>query len=108
MRRAEFEARHDSQYAANSLNTLAEVLLQQQHMDLALPLLQQAWQIQKQVLGDEHPDIARSLANLAAISSAQGEESQAEHYKERATAIQQKILLPYASDLNDSWRENAV
>jgi tetratricopeptide (TPR) repeat protein len=86
-------------HTANSLNTLAEISCDQKAYNRAGELLQQALQIQEELLGAEHPETARSLYNLAAISAAQRDYIQAEGYCARALAIRQQALLPQHPDL---------
>lgn len=86
-------------HAASSLNTLAEIACDQQACSRAEELLQQALQIQEELLGAEHPETARSLYNLAVLSAAQGDYNRAEGYFSRALAIRQRTLLPQHPDL---------
>ena len=61
----------------------------------AKPLHQRALAIRERSLGPaEHPDIARSLNNLAALYHVQGRLADAEPLFERALAIVEKALGP--------------
>lgn len=89
----------DNEDTANSLNTQAEIFCTQEAYAQAGPLLQQALQIQEQLLDPEHPQTARSLNNLAALCTAQGNLKQATDYCERALAIRRRALPPEHPDL---------
>lgn len=91
---------NDSRVAA-SLNTLAEILYEQKRYDQAAELLQQALHIQEQTLGMEHPQVARSLYNLALLAvTPQDDYQDAADYCARALAIRQQALLPHHPDLS--------
>ena len=45
-------------------------------------------------LGPEHPDVARSLNNLAGLYRAQGQYAKAEPLYQRALGIREKALVP--------------
>ena len=65
----------------------------------AEPLYQRALAIREKVLGPEHPDVATSLNNLAALYHAQGRYADAEPLFQRALAIQEKALGPEHPDV---------
>ena len=54
--------------------------------------IEQALAIQQKVLGEEHPDTAKSLNDLAGLYQAQGKYEQAEPLYQQALAIRQKVL----------------
>jgi len=58
----------------------------------ALPLAEEALAIRKKVLGEEHPDYAVSLHNLAALYSAMGDYARAEPLYRQALEIWKKVL----------------
>lgn len=89
----------DGYQVADSFNTLAEISYAQKDYAGVEDLLQQALQIQEQVLGAEHPAIARSLHNLAVLCTAQGEYMRATDYCARALTIRRQALLPEHPDL---------
>jgi len=64
--------------AAERLNQQAFELYQQGKYSEAIPLAERALAIRKKVLGDNHPNVATSLNNLAALYESQGRYSQAE------------------------------
>ena len=57
---------------AEKLNQQVEQLYQQGKYAEAIPLAEKALAIQEKVLGKEHPDVATSLNNLAALYQSQG------------------------------------
>jgi CHAT domain-containing protein/Tfp pilus assembly protein PilF len=71
----------------------------------ALGLAQKALEIRKQVLGEHHPDVARSLNNLAFLYHFQGDYAQAEPLFRQALAIHKQVLgerhPDYATSLNN-------
>ncbi|XP_044175409.1 uncharacterized protein LOC122958555 [Acropora millepora] len=60
-----------------------------------------------QLLGSQHPDVARSYNKLAVVLSDQGDLKQAKEYHERALAIQQQTLGPQHPDVASSYNNLA-
>jgi tetratricopeptide (TPR) repeat protein len=60
----------------------------------AEPLYKRSLAILERALGPDHPDIATSLNNLAAMYGAQGREADAEPLYKRALAIREKTTAP--------------
>ncbi|MBD2300661.1 tetratricopeptide repeat protein [Nostoc sp. FACHB-190] len=58
----------------------------------ALPWYRQCLEVAKKRLGEEHPDVARSLNNLAALYLSQGRYSEAEPLYIQALALRRKML----------------
>jgi tetratricopeptide (TPR) repeat protein len=48
--------------------------------------------LRQKLLGDEHPDVATSFNNLAALYESQGRYSEAEPLFQQALALRQKLL----------------
>ncbi|MFM6321643.1 MAG: CHAT domain-containing tetratricopeptide repeat protein [Microcystis panniformis] len=67
-------------------------LYQQGKYNEAIPLAEQALAIYKQQLGDNHPDTAASLNNLAGLYYSQGRYSEAEPLYKQALAIKKQQL----------------
>ena len=71
----------------------------------AEPLYRQALEIRKKALGENHPDYATSLNNLAALYQAQGDYARAEPLFRQALEIRKKALgenhPDYATSLNN-------
>ena len=67
-------------------------LYQQGKYNEAIPLAEQALAIRKKVLGDNHPNTARSLNNLAGLYESQGRYSEAEPLYKQALAIKKQQL----------------
>jgi len=71
----------------------------------ALSLAQEALAIRKEVLGEEHPDYATSLNNLAGLYHAMGDYARAEPLYRQAMEIEKKVLgevhPDYAISLNN-------
>ncbi|NOS90117.1 MAG: tetratricopeptide repeat protein [Methylococcaceae bacterium] len=78
--------------AAHLLNQLGYYLNAKAYYALALPLFQQALDIYKSVLGDNHPDTATSLNNLAALYKTQGDYAQALPLYQQALDIRKTVL----------------
>ncbi len=53
---------------------------------------QQALTMRKRLLGEDHPDIAQSLHNLATLYSNQGHHSEAEHLSKLALVMRKQLL----------------
>ena len=71
----------------------------------AIPLAEKLVVVVRRAKGDEHPDTARSLNNLAALYQAMGDYAKAEPLDKEALEIRQKVLgrdhLLTAVSLND-------
>jgi tetratricopeptide (TPR) repeat protein len=105
---------------AQSLNNLAELLRVQGKYDEAQPLYQQSLAIRREVcaihlvassrdhsckvLGEEHPDVADSLNNLAAFLSAQGKHNEALVYANQSLDIRRRKLGDEHPDTRNSAR----
>lgn len=59
---------------------------------LIVGIEKQALQMKRQLLGEEHPDVATSLNNLAGLYSSQGRYSQAEPLYQQALEICERCL----------------
>ncbi len=75
---------------AQSLNNLAELYRAQGRYAEAEPHYQRALAILEKVLGPEHPDVATSLENYAALLRETEREDQAEEMEARAKASRAK------------------
>jgi tetratricopeptide (TPR) repeat protein len=58
----------------------------------ARPYYEKALEIRKKVLGDEHPDTARSLNNLAILCYYENDFKEAADLMRKALAIRMKVL----------------
>ncbi|MGF1980978.1 MAG: tetratricopeptide repeat protein [Nostoc sp. CmiSLP01] len=70
--------------------------------DKAKPWYEQCLEITKQRLGEEHPDVATSLNNLAALYHSQGRYSEAEPLYIQALALCRNLLGEEHTDVADS------
>ena len=77
---------------ATSLNNLAGLYSFQGRYPEAEPLLLEALDLYKQLLGDNHPDVALSLNNLAALYDSQGRYPEAEPLYLEAIKIATQVL----------------
>ena len=78
--------------AARLLNVSGSYLLHRGRHAEAEPLWQRALEIQEQQLGQDHPNTATSLNNLALLYRAQGRYAEAEPLLQRALAIREQQL----------------
>ena len=83
-----------SQAAGRLLNGTAYYLFERARYVEAGPLFQRSLTIREKVLGPEHPDVATSLNNLAALYRAQGKYEEAEPLYQRSLTILEKVLGP--------------
>ena len=74
------------------LNNLGGALYQKGQYGKAEPLLLQSLQINRTVLGEEHPDTATTLNNLAALYEAQGRYEEAEPLLLQSLQIRRTVL----------------
>lgn len=81
---------YDSAAASRLLNQTAYYLVQQGRYGDAEPLYEQALELSKRLLGDDHPDIATSLNNLAELYRTQGRYGQAEPLYRQALELSQQ------------------
>jgi CHAT domain-containing protein len=77
---------------ALKLNQQVVQLRDQGQYAAAIPLAERALAIREKVLGQEHPDVATSLNNLALLYSEMGNYSQAEPLYQRSLAIREKVF----------------
>jgi CHAT domain-containing protein/Flp pilus assembly protein TadD len=90
---------------ASRLSGLAASLHNKREYAKAEKLYKQALQIQKQLLGEQHPIYAQGLSNLATMHRARGESAQAERLYRQVVEIRKKLLgerhPDYARSLNN-------
>ena len=95
---------------ATALNELAQLLQDQGKLDEAAPLMRQALAIFKKVHGEEHPNVANTLHNLALLLRNQDPDSaEAARLGKQALAIAEKTLdpdHPYLQEYRDDWGDD--
>ena len=87
------------------LNVL-RALASQGNLEEAVPLLKQALEISKKALGEEHPDVAMDMSNLAGVLLRQGHTEEAARMGKQALAINEKALgpdHPYTQHTRREW-----
>jgi CHAT domain-containing protein len=77
---------------AERLNQQVVKLYNQRKYEKAIPLAQRSLAIREKALGKDHPSVATSLSNLAALYQSQGKYVQAEPLHKRSLAILEKAL----------------
>ncbi|NET67072.1 MAG: tetratricopeptide repeat protein [Moorea sp. SIO1G6] len=77
---------------AKQLNQQVIELYKQGKYSEAIPLAQDALRIRKQLLGEEHPDIATSLNDLGLLYDAMGRYEQAEPLLNQALEMRRRLL----------------
>jgi tetratricopeptide (TPR) repeat protein len=77
-----------------TLDAEARSLCKQGHYDRAIEVAKKALEIAEKALGPDHPDVATSLNNLAALYQTQGQYAQVEPLYKRSLAIREKALGP--------------
>ena len=85
--------------AGRLLNQAGYYLTRRARFSEAEPPYQRALAIREKVLGPDHPDVAQSLNNLAALYHEQGKHATAEPLYQRALAIREKALGPEHPDV---------
>ena len=90
---------------AQQLSQQVLQLNQQGKYDEAVPLAERALAIRRKILGEEHPDVATGLNNLAALYENQGRYAEAEPLYQQALELHQYLLgkdhLDFALSLNN-------
>lgn len=76
--------------------------------DPARPYLEQALEIRKKVLGEEHPDTATSLNNLAVLCFYENKFNEAAGHVRKALAIRKKVLGKGHPETRSSMEDLAV
>jgi len=76
--------------------------------DRAVIVSQKALEVAEQNVGPDHPDVARSLNNLAGLYDAQGDYAKAEPLFKRSLAISEKALGPDHPDVATSLENLAA
>ncbi|MBW4634262.1 MAG: tetratricopeptide repeat protein [Iphinoe sp. HA4291-MV1] len=76
---------------ATSLNNLAYLHFSQGRYTEAEPLYQQALQLTRRLLGEEHPHVASSLNNLAGLYRYQGRYAEAEPLYQQALELRRRL-----------------
>jgi tetratricopeptide (TPR) repeat protein len=74
----------------------------------AEPLHKRSLTISEKALGPEHPNVARSLINLALLYTDQGKYSEAEPLYKRSLAVREKVLGPEHPDVARSLNSLAA
>ncbi len=93
---------------AERLNQQVIQLYQQGKYAEAIPLAEQALAIRKKVLGDNHPDVAASLNNLAELYQSQGRYTEAEPLYQQSLAIFKQQLGDNHPDVAQSLHNLAL
>jgi tetratricopeptide (TPR) repeat protein len=81
-------------------------LHEQGKYDESISLFRQSLEIMRKVLGEEHPNVAALLNNLAALLRAQGKYYEACVYGRQALSIVNRALgsnHPIAQQLRNNW-----
>ena len=82
----------ESETSALLLARTAYYLYERGRYSEAEPLYQQALEMRKRLLGDEHPDVASSLNNLANLYDSQGRYTEAEPLYQQALEMRKRLL----------------
>ena len=98
----------DSEPAALLLNETGYYLNQRGQYSEAEPLYVEALSMSKRLLGDEHPSVASSLNNLAALYDNQGRYSDAEPLYEEALSMRKRLLGDEHPDVASSLNNLAA
>ncbi|MBD2102058.1 FxSxx-COOH system tetratricopeptide repeat protein, partial [Leptolyngbya sp. FACHB-261] len=89
---AETLQREFPQVVSDLLNQTGYYLAQRAQYTEAEPLLAQALELRQRLLGQDHPDVATSLNNLALLYDSQGRYSEAEPLYLQALELRQRLL----------------
>jgi non-specific serine/threonine protein kinase/serine/threonine-protein kinase len=76
------------------MNLLAIILSEENRLPEAESLLQQTLDIQRRVLGPEHPETLKSMDSLATLMSGEGRYSDAAKLERETLDIQRRVLAP--------------
>ncbi len=93
---------------AETLLVLGDLALRQGQPAKAEPLLRRALAVSEKSLGGEHPQVARAVASLAAVSRIQGKFAEAEPLYQWALAVREKVFGPEHPEVAESLEAYAV
>jgi tetratricopeptide (TPR) repeat protein len=93
---------------ATSLNNLAGIYREKGRYSEAEPLYQQALQIRKRLLGENHPSFATSLNNLAGLYKSTGQYTKAELLYQQALELRKHLLGENHADVAASLNNLAL
>ncbi|MDZ7962310.1 MAG: tetratricopeptide repeat protein [Aulosira sp. DedQUE10] len=94
--------------AALLLNRTGYYLKERGQYSEAEPLYQTALSLRQRLLGQEHPDVATSYNNLAALYRSQGRYSEAEPLYQTALSLRQRLLGQEHPDVATSYNNLAL
>jgi nephrocystin-3 len=89
----------ESVAVADSATVVGQFLHEMGLYSSALPFAERSLAIRERALGPDHPDVASSLSNLAALYQAQGDYPRALPLFERSLAIRERALGPDHPDV---------
>ncbi|XP_044174523.1 uncharacterized protein LOC114977301 [Acropora millepora] len=98
----------DHSYAASAHSLMGQVLFDMGTFEEGKRHFERALDLELQLFGSEHPDVALSYNNLATVLSHQGDLKQAKEYHERALSIRQETLGPQHPDVAGSYNNLAA
>jgi len=101
-KKAEAELAGQPLVQARLMNTMGRVYDQLGLYDQALPLLEAALATQRRLLGEQHFDVAMSVADLGTVRWHRGEYDAARALLEEALAMRERLLGPEAPLVADS------
>ena len=93
-KRINAELSDEPEIQAAMLDNVGQTYAQLGVYDKAEPLLRQAYELRRRILGDNHPDVAASLDSLGTVIRLDGRYTEAEPFFRRALAIRLKALGP--------------
>ncbi|MEH2151404.1 tetratricopeptide repeat-containing protein, partial [Nostoc sp.] len=93
---------------AERLDQQVEKLYNEGKYSEAIPLAERELAIRKQILGEEHPDVAASLNNLAALYYAQRRDADAEPLFRQALEMRKRLLGEEHPDVAQSLNQLAT
>jgi eukaryotic-like serine/threonine-protein kinase len=94
--------RNEPELQAKMMYTMAETYQGLGLESRAQPLLERALQIQRRLLGQEHPDTLRSMGTLAAVLAYEGHYPEAEKLQRETLEIRRRVLGPEHPDTLES------
>jgi non-specific serine/threonine protein kinase/serine/threonine-protein kinase len=94
--------KNEPELQAKMMYTMAETYQGLGLESRAQPLLERALQIQRRLLGHEHPDTLRSMGTLAAVLAYEGHYVEAEKLQRETLEIRRRVLGPDHPDTLES------
>ena len=99
-----YRSEGDSKLLASTLDNLAACETRRGNNDEAMVLYRDAYEVRKRIHGLEHPELARSLINMAQLETQLGDPAAASELLERAIALREDVDVDVVYRARARWQ----